>query len=67
MTQELEAGSGVVILLGEHKKETGLVIRHTGQNAWEILTLAGHTHVYSGGQVRALYPATAAPTGGKGQ
>ncbi len=66
MTQELETGSGVVILLGDHRNETGLVLRHTGQNAWEVLTLSGHTHVYSGGQVRALYPATATPTGGKG-
>ncbi len=66
MTQELQAGSGVVILLGEHKNETGLVMRFTGQNSWEVLTLAGHTHVYSSGQVRALYPATATPTGGKG-
>lgn len=67
MTQELQAGSGVVILVGDHKNETGLVIRHTGQNAWEVLTLAGHTHVYTGGQTRALYPGTPTPAGGKAQ
>ena len=41
------------ILAGDHKGEVGVIIRKTGFKAWEVLTLAGHSHVYSNAQLKA--------------
>jgi len=36
----------VTILAGDHKDEPGIITHKTGYKAYEVLTLAGHTHVY---------------------
>jgi len=39
------------ILEGDHKGEPGVIIRKTGYRCYEVLTLAGHSHVYLVNQV----------------
>ncbi len=43
----METAQAVTILVGDHKGEPGVVVATKGENAIEVLTLAGHTHVYS--------------------
>ena len=47
----LEPGP-VTILVGDHKDEPGIITRKTGYRCYEVLTLAGHSHVYLVNQIR---------------
>ena len=46
--------TGVEVLEGEHKGETGLVVNRTGGDAWVVLTLEGDYHTYRADDLRAL-------------
>ena len=51
---DVREGTGVTILVGHHKDETGLVVNRTGGDAWVVLTLEGDYHTYKTDELRAL-------------
>ncbi len=51
---DVREGTGVTIVVGHHKGETGLVVNRTGGDAWVVLTLAGDYHTYRAEEMRAL-------------
>ena len=54
----MRANQSVMILEGDHKGESGIVVAVKGENAVEVLTLAGHTHVYRAEWLVRCYPKT---------
>lgn len=42
----MNAGDNVKILVGEHKGELGVIVEDLKHNLFNVLTLAGHKHIF---------------------
>ena len=48
----MDAGQSHEILTGDHKGELGVILQGLDNNMFEVLTLAGHTHLFKGYELK---------------